>query len=75
MAEWVCSVCGEPAYYDGRCGDGPVLVCGCDKGGEWIDEGSRGGYYTNPTGARPVRGIARKARGGKKRKIIIIDDD
>ncbi|GEM_PF-7046804 len=50
---WYCSVCGKEAYYDGRCGDGPVLVCGCNKG-EWVNEGNRGGYYTNPTGAKPV---------------------
>jgi len=69
MSEWVCSVCGEAAYYDGRCGDGPVLVCGCDKG-EWVDEGNRGGYYINPTGAKPVKGKPRKG----KRTIVIIKD-
>ena len=26
-----CSHCGAEAYFDGRCGDGPVLVCGCDR--------------------------------------------
>lgn len=48
----VCSRCGAAAYYDGRCGDGPVLMCGCDRG-VWIDDG-RGGYFDNPTGAKPV---------------------
>ncbi len=56
---WICSVCGEEAYYDGRCGDGPVLLCDCDKG-TWIDDG-RGGYYDNPTGAKPIRGNPRKS--------------
>lgn len=52
MSNYVCSVCGAGAYYDGRCGDGPVLMCNCDKG-RWIDDG-RGGYYDNPTGAQAV---------------------
>ena len=52
MAEYVCSSCGAAAYYDGRCGDGPVLMCGCDKG-QWIDDG-RGGYHDNPKNAHPV---------------------
>lgn len=26
-----CNKCGATAYYDGRCGDGPILMCGCDK--------------------------------------------
>ncbi len=56
MSNYVCSHCGAEAYYDGRCGDGPVLMCGCDKRGRrWVDDG-RGGYYTNPSGAAPVEG-------------------
>jgi hypothetical protein len=55
MNNYVCSKCGSGAYYDGRMGDGPILTCGCDKG-EWVDEGSRGGYYHNPTGAKPIKG-------------------
>lgn len=47
-----CSWCGKEAYYDGRCGDGPVLMCGCDKG-PWVDDG-RGGYHY-PTGAVPIK--------------------
>ena len=52
MSNYVCSHCGAGAFYDGRCGDGPVLMCNCDKG-QWIDDG-RGGYYDNPTGAKPI---------------------
>jgi Protein of unknown function (DUF2934) len=26
---YVCSRCGSGAYFDGRCGDGPILMCGC----------------------------------------------
>lgn len=57
MDSYVCSRCGAGAYYDGRCGDGPVLMCGCDQG-RWIDDG-RGGYYDNPTGASAVHGAPR----------------
>jgi hypothetical protein len=49
--EYHCSVCGAGAFYDGRCGDGPILLCGCDQG-QYVDEGSRGGYHVNDTGAR-----------------------
>lgn len=52
MARWYCSNCGSEAYYDGRNGDGPILMCKCDQG-EWINDG-RGGYYANQTGAKPV---------------------
>lgn len=41
MTNYVCSRCGSGAYYDGRCGDGPVLMCKCV--GTWVDDG-RGGY-------------------------------
>ncbi len=54
MSGYSCSVCGASAYYDGRCGDGPILTCGCDKrGGRWVNDG-RGGYHTNPSNAQPV---------------------
>jgi len=57
MSSYVCSNCGAAAYYDGRCGDGPVLMCGCDKRGRRkVNEGSRGVWYTNPSGAHPVEG-------------------
>ncbi len=71
--DWICSVCGAPAYYDGRCGDDLVLFCGCNQG-EWVDDG-RGGYFTNPTGAKPGKGNAKKGTGTGKRKIIIIIND
>ena len=55
MSNYSCSICGKEAYYDGRCGDGPILMCGCDKRGQrWVNDG-RGGYYTNPSGAEPVQ--------------------
>jgi hypothetical protein len=58
MNSYICSHCGVAAYYDGRCGDGPVLMCDCDKGA-WIDDG-RGGYYANPHNAQPVKGTPTK---------------
>jgi hypothetical protein len=54
MAEYVCSRCGEPAYFDGRCKDGPVLTCNCTKQGRWINDG-RGGYWVPQGNAKPVR--------------------
>lgn len=56
---WICSKCGAAAYYDGRCGDGPVLLCDCDKG-EWVDDGHGGFHY--PTGAKPIPGVAKPAQ-------------
>jgi len=53
MSQYCCSNCGAEAYYDGRCGDGPILMCNCDRRGRWIDDG-RGGYYENPSNARAV---------------------
>ena len=54
MSNYVCSECGAAAYYDGRCGDGPILTCGCNKRKRrWVDDG-RGGYYTNPPKAEPI---------------------
>lgn len=50
---YVCSHCGEPAAYDGRCGDGPYLVCKCSKATQWVDDG-RGGYSYNVLGAKPI---------------------
>jgi hypothetical protein len=29
--DYVCSTCGASAYYDGRMGDGPILMCGCGR--------------------------------------------
>lgn len=53
MENYVCSNCGYACYYDGRCGDGPVLNCACTKQARWIDDG-RGGYYVYPNDAHPV---------------------
>lgn len=54
MTQYCCSSCGKPAFHDGRCGDGPILMCRCDeRGRQWIDDG-RGGYWSNPTNAKPV---------------------
>lgn len=55
MRKWVCSKCEKDAFYDGRCGDSPVLVCGCDRvGRKYIPDRCGMGYYTNPSGAEPV---------------------
>lgn len=59
MNEYHCSECGEPAYYDGRCGDGPILVCECRKHGELVDEGSRGTYIAYTARAVPGPGWRR----------------
>lgn len=69
MSKYRCSVCGSEAYYDGRCGDGPILVCGCDKG-RWINDG-RGGYHENPTGAHAIE---EQYWDGRRRRVIIIDE-
>lgn len=31
MDKYRCNHCGREAYYDGRCGDGPVAMCDCHK--------------------------------------------
>jgi hypothetical protein len=46
-------------------------MCGCDQG-EWIDDG-RGGYYDNPTGAKPTKEPSGRKR--KRRRVIIIEED
>lgn len=77
MNNYCCNICGAAAYYDGRCGDGPILMCGCDKiGSEYVPDRC-GGYHTNPTGAKPVRGESssnRKIVRRGSRTIIIIED-
>lgn len=76
MAGYTCSICGAGAYYDGRCGDGPVLTCGCDRIGSQYVKDRMDGYYTNPTGAKPVRDEGgRSTYGRRKKRIIIIEDD
>jgi hypothetical protein len=71
LMSYCCSICGAAAYYDGRCGDGPILTCGCDKG-QWINDG-RGGYYDNPARAKPIKDTQERPK--KRRKIIIIEED
>lgn len=58
--KYKCNKCGAEAYYDGRMGDGPVLICGCDEG-PWVDDG-RGGFHW-PTGAEPVEDKGRPKKG------------
>lgn len=55
MNDYVCNRCGAKAFYDGRCGDGPILTCGCDKRGSVYVKDRGGGYWTNPTNAQPVQ--------------------
>lgn len=52
---YVCSNCGARCGYDGRCGDGPYLVCKCasPENTHFVDDG-RGGYEVYLNGARPV---------------------
>jgi hypothetical protein len=73
---YCCSVCGAAAFHDGRCGDGPVLVCGCDSG-PWVND-RLGGYQSNPTGAQAIKddgyGPKRQVIRQGNRTIIIIDD-
>ncbi|MHA2066418.1 MAG: hypothetical protein ACXABY_18760 [Candidatus Thorarchaeota archaeon] len=66
--DYVCSVCGAGVYYDGRCGDGPVLMCRCDEIGSTYVKDRMGGYHTNPTGAKPVP----KSRGPRGTTVIVI---
>lgn len=55
METHVCSNCGQVCNYDGRCGDGPYLVCACatPENTRWVDDG-RGGYMTYLNDAHPV---------------------
>lgn len=29
--KWICDQCGHGCYYDGRMGDGPILMCKCNE--------------------------------------------
>lgn len=52
--QYECSECGAAAYYDGRCGDGPILVCGCDKRGPKMYDGRMGDGVITMSNAKPV---------------------
>lgn len=55
-SNWACSRCGEWAYFDGRCGDGPVLLCGCDQLGPAVADSRMGSvdYYYPESNAKPI---------------------
>lgn len=55
MEEYVCSQCGKPAYYDGRCGDGPILMCNCAKKGPYYYDGRCGDGPVSLSDAKPVK--------------------
>jgi hypothetical protein len=48
-------LCGASAYYDGRCGDGPILMCGCDKQKKWYVDEKTGKAVIVDSPAQPVR--------------------
>lgn len=54
LSDYVCSRCGDPCYYDGRNGDGPVLQCECTRDLVEVNEGSRGIWSYPRNGAVPV---------------------
>ena len=58
MSTYVCSLCGAGAYHDGRCGDGPILMCGCDKQKKWYVDPASGEskIATSPATAIPKDG-------------------
>lgn len=29
--DYKCNKCDTPCFYDGRCGDGAILMCDCNK--------------------------------------------
>ncbi len=53
--KYTCSDCGSEALYDGRCGDGPVLVCDCRKKGHYA-------YGVFVTTAKPIPADEEAAR-------------
>lgn len=73
MNSYICSHCGAGAYYDGRCGDGPVLMCDCDKGA-WINDG-RGGYYANENNAQPILGTPRRNKSSEAARPAPVHSD
>lgn len=60
---YVCSYCGEKAFFDGRCGDGPVLLCGHGDTGDW----DRGTYQQGS--GRPIRASEYKGPTKKQHQI------
>jgi hypothetical protein len=53
----VCSNCGAAARQD--LPDNPTLICGCDRR-RWFDD-KNGGYWSEPTDAKPVDGYISEA--------------
>jgi len=52
---YVCSCCGAKAYYDGRYGDGPVLMCECvSPENSWSVPDRFGTWDGNYCNAEPV---------------------
>ena len=49
----VCSKCGTPCFFDGRCNDDPVLQCKCAKEGYWVQDRC-GGYWQSDSNAHPI---------------------
>ncbi len=66
MSDYECSTCGSSAYYDGRCGDGPILMCNC--GGQAVK--SHDSFY----GSRP-RKTREVFKGRNGTTVIIISED
>ncbi len=55
LNNYVCSNCGSRCGYDGRCGDGPYLVCKCGspENSFWVNDG-QGGYAIYLNNATPI---------------------
>ena len=49
-----CSQCGADTYYDGRCGDPPILICGCDEIGPTYYDGRCGDGPIVISDAKPM---------------------
>lgn len=65
---YVCSNCGTRCGYDGRCGDGPYLLCKCasPENTFWINDG-RGGYEVHLNNATPIHIEEYIARQNKRK--------
>lgn len=55
MSQYSCNLCGAPAYHDGRMGDGPILMCGCDKQKKWYIDPQTGKSVIVDSPAQPVK--------------------